>query len=809
MAQTTVGNIGIEIKSNVTSSVTAFTNLQNSIKGTSVATKESVKALQTLAGTLSTLKGTLLYSIGFGSLQQSLMTINKLFKTSTIEAVNFVENFNLFNVSLRNNFESALKFQYELNAAFRTNMSETMRYQGFFGNLSSSLKLTNDATSIFAENLTKLTFDLASLFNIDYSTAYSKLASGIIGQTKPLRTLGIDVTQQTLQPYLFEIGINKQVTQLTQAEKVLLRYIAILDQSTNAQGDFARTIESPANQLRILSDQIKEASRWIGTIFMGVLEMVLPYLNAVAIVVAQITKALAMFFGFDISKYNYLAQQDEAFLDMEDSINGAYLANEKLKGSLAGFDELNLISEPTAGNQGAMNTFGQSETYNKLLEAMEGYDNLMGKVNYKATQLAENILTWLGFTKLTNEETGEVTWKLEKLNIFAWGVVSAFGALLALPLVGFVYNIAKFLGFTSGFNILNTLIAKLIPLMTKLGAAIALLNPVAIAITALVVLFAGALIDLWNTSETFREVVVNAFKNIIDIGKKFYDTLKPYIDIVARSFVALWEYGIMPLWQGWKNFVESVVILMATIIDVSKPALEFVAEMFGHLNGVIITLIPVLNLILSIVGTVLGGAFYYLGEAIKWVAGVIKDFATDWDGTWRKIGQNFAGFFQPVIDFFGGFVKWFQERINDLLRIYNAIPLLADVQLINVNENTNNKVPSVGASTKTATTSVQKSSLPKIAMFADGGLPSMGQMFIARESGAELVGSIGNRTAVMNNSQIVDAVAQGVANAVSSVLNSGSGQNITLVVDENVLGRASINAINKAQRTTGLVLEIA
>jgi len=291
-----VGNLGIQITSNATMAIEAVQKLtkevNNSNKSLGNMSKESTKALQTMAGTFNSLKSSFLFYVGFGSLYQSLTTITRVMMSGFQAASKFVENYNLFNVSFAGETKEAIKYQYQLNDAFKVNMSESMRYQGFFKNLTSSLGITNEASTLLSENLTNLTYDLSSLYNTSFSAMYSKLQSGIVGQTKLLRSVGIYVTQQTLQPLLYDMGINKYVTELTQAEKVLLRYISILKQSTSAQGDFARTIETPANQIRILSDQVAEMTRWFGTIFIGTIGKILPYVNAFVISLKEVFNGL-------------------------------------------------------------------------------------------------------------------------------------------------------------------------------------------------------------------------------------------------------------------------------------------------------------------------------------------------------------------------------------------------------------------------------------------------------------------------------------------------------------------------------------
>lgn len=832
MAETSVGNLSLKISSSVTRSVNAINKLtaslrvaneelakmsaltqanpvtininkiSGSVKNLEKQSKQATKGIQTMSNTLSSLKNVLLFNIGFGSLQQGIRTVTTWFRNGFNEASQFVENFNLFNVSMRGSTEEAIKYQNQLNYSMKVNMSESMRYQGFFKNLANSLGITNDASTLLSTNLTNLTYDLSSLYNVDFSTMYSKLQSGIVGQTKPLRSVGIDVTQQTLQPLLYEMGINKYVTELTQAEKVLLRYISIIKQSESAHGDFARTIETPANQIRIFNDQIKEMTRWFGTIFIGTLGKVLPYINAVVITLKEVFKWISLLFGFNVEDYDFLGAQEDSAIGFGDALEDDLSSAEKLKKSLMGFDEINNIGEESSGS--SLPNIGLSDTYYKLLDNLKGYDNLMGGISTKAGEISEKILAWLGFTKFVNEETGEVIYKLENFSLGAWSVVGAIGALIAIPFVGFIANIAKFLGFNKGFEIMGGLATKIGTNFDKIGFALANLNPIVVVIIAIVALFVGALVDLWKNSEEFRTKVGNAIETVTGIFTTFYNTIKPYLDIIYNGFVALWEYGIKPLWEGWVKFVDGVMSLMFALLEVASPVLDTLAWLFGEVLGVVSLLIPVFTTVVTIVVGSLGWALNGLGEILKWLADKIVWFKDNWDTVWGNIGRGFANFFKPVTDFFNGFVTWFADKINALIATYNAIPILGDVGYINVPS------PKPKPSPKPVTgTGGGGGYGHNVGMYANGGIPDKGELFIANEGAPELVGSFGTRTGVMNNQQIVEAVAQGVARAVSSVMNKDNGDTqVVLQVGEETLGRVSIKAINKTMKNTSLVLDV-
>jgi hypothetical protein len=127
-----------------------------------------------------------------------------------------------------------------------------------------------------SKNLTQLGYDISSFFNISYEDAMQKLQSGVSGELEPLRRLGYDLSQARLQAVALSLGIDRSVNSMTQAEKAQLRYYAIMTQVTTAQGDMARTLEAPANQLRILKAQATQAARALGNVFIPALNAILP-----------------------------------------------------------------------------------------------------------------------------------------------------------------------------------------------------------------------------------------------------------------------------------------------------------------------------------------------------------------------------------------------------------------------------------------------------------------------------------------------------------------------------------------------------
>ncbi len=202
------------------------------------------------------------------------------------------------------------------------------------------------------------------------------LRAGVLaGQTKPLRNYGLDVTQQTLAPLASELGIERSVKQLSQAEKMILRYIAVLRQASSAHGDFAETIESPANQLKVFKQQFVELKTAIGNLFQGMLGQILPYVNAALMVIKELIKAVANLFGFTVSSSNTNLAQQTGIDDLDTGLSSAVGSAKELKAQLMGFDEINNISTDTSsgGGGGGVSPTGIDS---KLLDVHDNLSNI-------------------------------------------------------------------------------------------------------------------------------------------------------------------------------------------------------------------------------------------------------------------------------------------------------------------------------------------------------------------------------------------------------------------------------------------------
>ncbi len=205
----------------------------------------------------------------------------------------YIEDMNLFTASMGQYADDAQRYAEKVGEIMGIDPGEWMRNQGLFMTLATGFGVVSDRAEIMSRNLTQLGYDISSFFNMSFADAMAKLQSGLAGELEPLRRIGYDLSVARLQEEAYRLGINKRVQAMTQAEKAELRYYAIMTQVTTAQGDMARTLEAPSNQLRILKAQVEQAARALGNIFIPALNAILPYAIALAKVIRLIANEIA------------------------------------------------------------------------------------------------------------------------------------------------------------------------------------------------------------------------------------------------------------------------------------------------------------------------------------------------------------------------------------------------------------------------------------------------------------------------------------------------------------------------------------
>lgn len=435
-------SLELQLKSTGEEALEVIKKLANEISGLNTSVKETSKTLKGISTANTQISGidtsAKKAATSVNSLHKSFSKLAALAAVKKIgvfafqfvdSASNRAEELNLFNVifkNIRQNGETtfselgkaAMRFQYQLNEAFGTNMTETLRYQGLFQAMATNQGISDDYASIMSENMVKLTYDLASLYNKSEKTTAEALRAGVFaGQTKPLRAFGLDVTEKSLKGVLPSLGIDdRTISQMSQAEKQILRYITTLNQAQSSMGDFAETIESPANQLKVFKQQLVEVKVALGNLFMGLYSNILPYANAILMVIKEVAKAIADMFGIDVGDYNSgIASTEEIYEGISQGAGNAAKSAKELKRQLLKFDEVNNLTTPSSSGSGSGGGGISGGIDKRLLDALKGYDNLMEQVKMKATDIRDRIMEWLGFTKEVNLLTGETSFKFDHI----------------------------------------------------------------------------------------------------------------------------------------------------------------------------------------------------------------------------------------------------------------------------------------------------------------------------------------------------------------------------------------------------------
>lgn len=427
----------------------------------------------------------------------------------------YVENLNLFRVSMREGADEALDFANKVYEIFGVDPSEWIRYQAVFQNMATGFGIASDKAAIMSRALTQLGYDLATIFNVNYDVAMQKLESALAGQPRPMREWGFDMSETTLKLVALKHGIEENVEKMTQYEKAQLRFVHLME-TANKQGilgNFARELHTPANAMRILNQQIRQLRRALGDLLIPILMKVVPYLQAFVMALTDAVRALAAFFGFELPTIDYssleaLSPITAGANEATDAIEGTTKAAKKLRRAIMGFDEINLLPEPTsstpsggAGSAGGGVSFGRDLG---LIDDRYLYD-FFGGINKQTDELKEKmkeLLKWIG---------------LIGAGLLSWKIANSIYTLFTTPNVGralfeAVRNIWKAWKSPSGATI------KLASLLGNKTAYVGTAAVIAgIAATVGVILIRT--IDLIKNSERFREglaAIGKAFKNAFD-----------------------------------------------------------------------------------------------------------------------------------------------------------------------------------------------------------------------------------------------------------------------------------------------------
>ena len=412
----------------VMSAQEALVALNNVMGGAKTLTKTATpKATTTTTPKATTntniLGGKLGKTLNFGSMIAKLYFVRNITKqlgqdlAKVVQyGIDYQETLNLWQTAMRGNLSQARVFTNEMTKAYGISSATLMNYQATFKNMLSALGNISETTAYgLSEALTQMALDFSSLYNVSVESAMTKFQAVLSGQVRPIRTAGYDITEQTLFQLYQSIGGTKTVRQLNQTEKQLLRILAVYKQMerSGATGDLAKTITSSANQLRIMSEQGKEFSTWIGVAFNTMLEKsgILVEINAWLYAGVALAKEFAVYMGYVEKDYG---------ISWSDDIADASDEYDKFKGKLLGFDKFQVLQ--SAGTDNA-------DVEQVLLDSIKAYQGLLDSAGNPAFERSLEILKMIG---LELDENGNIVGGFDKLMQKAKEFVTSLGTMLVI-----------------------------------------------------------------------------------------------------------------------------------------------------------------------------------------------------------------------------------------------------------------------------------------------------------------------------------------------------------------------------------------
>lgn len=704
--------------------------------------------------------------------------------------------------------------------------------------MAAGMGLANDSASDMAMALTGLSADMASFYNVGQDVASTALKSIFTGETETLKQFGIVMTDANLQAYALSKGITKSTADMSQAEKVQLRYNYVMSQTALAQGDFAKTSDSWANQTRILSEQWKEFGATIGTVLMNVL---LPAVKAINSLLSQLislaqgaARALSEAFGFELSNSADEAQSivkstSQAADNYSDIANDAKQTQEAQEGSLASFDQMNKLNDESKSDSTGVSGAGEimqpsgtsvevdtgkadkklSDFFKSVRTQFEKFADYLDK-NFKpifadiwgglereSIELAQILGGVFSDIKSLSEPL-----KAYFINDFTPLMQTAFSTLgnIGIGLFDSFNKVFSDIWNVAVFPILQNFLTVGLPLMADFGTQT--WNTLGVLFDNIKEIFD----TLWNG---IAQPVLNALKtlwcdtwqSISDFwnewGQPIFDGINEGITTTKNIFLNLWETVLKPVFDKLMDVADSVWT------EHLKPLLDEFLDFVGTLITSVLSIYnkaiaPVVNWLVSILGPIVSSV---LGKIIKTVGNVISNiidavkniisalkgvvlfiagvFTGDWKKAWQGVKKIFKGVWDALVDIAKTPINLIIGLINGLTgAVEDALNWIID----GINElsfTTPDWLPGdLGG--QTFGFDLSQIDIPEIPKLAQGAVIPPNSEFLA---------VLGDQKRGTNIEAPLDTITQAVLQALVSYGGAGGNQKISVTIPLTLNGR--------------------
>lgn len=554
----------------------------------------------------------------------------------------YYEAANLFGVSMKGLTGEASTFINKMDTLLGIDPTEAMNNMATIQGLTTSFGMASDKAYVLSKNLTQLGYDLASLKNIPVAESFTKIQAAISGELEPIRRLGVDLSQARLQQELLNLGYSQSVSTLSQADKAVLRYIAIMKQTTDAQGDFARTLSSPANMIRILQAQLNSLARAVGSLLYPALKSILPPLIAAVELVKELVTGIASMMGVKVEFPDFRSASD-AVGGVTDAMDNTTKATGKaakaFKNYIMGFDELNVIQKDNGSSGGSGSGAGAA-------------GNLLGDVDLSGYDMFKNYV---------GSSVDEIKEKLEKLLPLISGIAAGFATWAISNSV--LTALEKIKGEGS-----------LIEAVLKLWK-----NPIMAAAVAVGIIVAR-FVSLYQNSEKFR---------------KGLERVRALVYLAAEGFKQGWNISLTDgkLGESIEYLKESLSNLGQSILNLLPESWqEGITSAFDSISKVVKKLdLDVWDLVTTLagIGLIVSGhpvaglaviGFEAISVAVRGLGSENQKTAfgmeTDWFNSFKSIGESVANFAAAAVTAIGNiindiaiFVGWIKNGVSETDRL--------------------------------------------------------------------------------------------------------------------------------------------
>lgn len=808
-----------QVSSNIIQMTNALANLASQSRSIGTATRAMTSGLNSTGASMTRAsKGAFSLASAFGKLYANYFLLirgGRALWGSVEKAMDFIETLNYFNAAMEQvvgnvDLSAWEELGYDSAEAYANSFSErateltakmtgytisatgtikttgvsslgidpntVLQYQAMFSQMASSMGVSSNAAIKLSNALTMIGADLASVKNMDFDQVWTNMASGLAGMSRSMDKYGANIRLVNLQQKLNELGINANIDALNQNDKALLRTIIILDSTRYAWGDLADTLNQPANQLRLLSANLSNLGRTIGTIFIPIIKNVVPYVNGFVIALQRLFTMIGEMMGVDMSKvaqFGSSTGDNEILSDILDDANDATEAVKELKNQMFSFDEMNkfndtdgvtvgVSSEDTSKLEGALDDM--------LSEYQKTWDEAYEQMENKANAIAESILaSWKkiadspaiktignfidsfanmgeksgksmfeGISSALKDMEGfndkklkDIKGHLDKIDEYANNIADA------IETIGDAYDSEAFSGFIENVTKLAD-----VTMMSNIEKALGFIGDV-------IGMFSKPVTD---NADKFAE----ALQLIFEIAEILTGPLGELADIIAKndeSYEKSWLHkamtGITDFFTKTEaSYLDNIIDTLRNFRDLLKGDIG-VGNFSSSLSG----LSTNFNALKTSLTTVETAFKKTLGPIAEWfktdvsdkISGYSDDMKTSINNAFKRVGEGafnsmvtslntILGGFEKVINFLIDGVNSFIKSVNTIIGVYNKLP---------------------GTNDLTKFSPLGEVTLGRIKGYEVGGFPDKSSLFWANEHGIpELIGQMNGSPAVASGMEI-------------------------------------------------------